>query len=357
MTQELAKRLVADGYFVTLLTSHYPGASYSEEVDGIDVVRVGSHRYSQTFQALGYYVRYLRDKYDLIIETVNTAPYHLSWWRKKERMLLFYHQLAREIWDYETPFPLNILGFNVLEPAATLLNAVTKAPVVTVSKSTKDDLMKWGFSSDRISIVSEGITLTPLLNLTTVTKYPQPTVLVLGSIRSMKRTDHAIRAFEIAKAQLPHLRLIIAGGGSGHYADKVRAQVNASPYRNDIDMLGSVSETEKIDLLQQSHVLLCASVKEGWGLVVTEANSQGTPAIVYDVDGLRDSVKHDQTGVVTIENTPIDMAKQLVLLLSNKEYYERLRRSAWEWSKEITFAQSYHDFRGVLADRFGEPTV
>jgi len=44
---------------------------------------------------------------------------------------------------------------------------------------------------------------------------------------------------------------------------------------------------QTIGLLQKSHVLAVTSVKEGWGLVVTEANPQGTPAVVYNVDGLR----------------------------------------------------------------------
>jgi glycosyltransferase involved in cell wall biosynthesis len=36
--------------------------------------------------------------------------------------------------------------------------------------------------------------------------------------------------------------------------------------------------------------LAVTSVREGWGLVVDEAASVGTPSIGYDVDGLRDSV-------------------------------------------------------------------
>jgi len=35
---------------------------------------------------------------------------------------------------------------------------------------------------------------------------------------------------------------------------------------------------------------LVTSVREGWGLVVTEAASVGTPSYGYDVPGLRDSI-------------------------------------------------------------------
>ena len=45
-------------------------------------------------------------------------------------------------------------------------------------------------------------------------------------------------------------------------------------------------------------------MREGWGLVVTQANAMGTPAIGYDVPGLRDSTRYDETGINVIEKSP-----------------------------------------------------
>jgi glycosyltransferase involved in cell wall biosynthesis len=91
------------------------------------------------------------------------------------------------------------------------------------------------------------------------------------------------------------------------------------------------------------------SVKEGWGLVVTEANSQGTPAVVYNVDGLRDSVKDGNTGIIAKENTPEGLAKALVSLLGDSPTrYSQIREAAWEWSKTITFNQAYKDFMKAI---------
>jgi len=49
-------------------------------------------------------------------------------------------------------------------------------------------------------------------------------------------------------------------------------------------------------------LLAVASVKEGWRLVVTEANSKGTSAMVCNIGGLRDVVKNDETGIVCQQN-------------------------------------------------------
>jgi hypothetical protein len=43
--------------------------------------------------------------------------------------------------------------------------------------------------------------------------------------------------------------------------------------------------------MAESHLLVATSVREGWGLVVSEAAALGTPTVAYDVDGLRDSVR------------------------------------------------------------------
>lgn len=40
-----------------------------------------------------------------------------------------------------------------------------------------------------------------------------------------------------------------------------------------------------------AHVHIATSVREGWGLVVTEAAAVGTPTVAYDVPGLRDSTR------------------------------------------------------------------
>jgi glycosyltransferase involved in cell wall biosynthesis len=67
------------------------------------------------------------------------------------------------------------------------------------------------------------------------------------------------------------------------------------------------------------------------------------------VDGLRDSVRPGQTGAVTDVNTPAALAAQVAGLLQDPARYERLRTQAWEWSRTITFEQSYRDFQRVIS--------
>lgn len=344
----LSKRLVQEGHDVTILTAMYQGASTEDTIDGIKIIRTGSNRYIHSFLALMYFVRHLRGRYDIVVEAVNTAPYFSPFFEMKAKSFLFYHQLAREIWFYETRSPLSYIGYYLLEPVATFLLGKSRANVITISNSTKQDLMKFGFSEKKISIISEGIELDPIEDISMIAKYEKPTLLSLGAVRAMKRTDHQIKAFEVAKQQIPDLQLKVAGSTSGEFGQKVLELIQASPYSTSIEILGRVSQEQKIELMKKSHVILVTSIKEGWGLIVTEAASQGTPAIVYNVDGLRDSVKDKRTGRVANRNTPEDLALQITAFFKDNQNSATMSTNALAYSKEITFERGYHQFKQVL---------
>ena len=72
----------------------------------------------------------------------------------------------------------------------------------------------------------------------------------------------------------------------------------------DVVFYGHIKDEVKYDLLRKAHLLLVPSVREGWGLVVTEANAMGTPVIAYDSPGLRDSVVDQKTGILVKDKSP-----------------------------------------------------
>lgn len=245
-------------------------------------------------------------------------------------------------------FPLSLVGY-LLEPLYLWL--LRKNKVITISASTKNDLLRYGFRKKRIKIIKPGIELKPISNLEKIKKFKNFTLLSLGAIRKMKRPDQQLKVFELAKEKIPALKLKIAGAGQDGYYQKIMRLIAKSPYKKDIEYLGRVSRDAKIKLLQKCHLILVTSVKEGWGLIVTEAASQGTSAVVYDIDGLRDSVRNNETGLVAKNNTPKYLAQGIVELAKNKKKYARLRRAGWQRSKKINFANCYRQFLGVINEK------
>lgn len=348
VARQLCSRLVRDGHDVTLLTCGYDGADAMQVHEGVRIVRVGNSRYTHSFRALMHYIRHMRNRFDVLIEEVNGgAPYFSVFFEKRARTFMLYHQLARVNWLHEIRQPFGYAGYYGLVPLATRLASFAHTPVITVSESTRQVLASHGFRPERTHIISEGLAIEPLQSLDGIQKYSRPTLLSLGAMRAMKRTLDHIAAFEAAKKQLPDLQLKMAGKADGSYGQKVLQRIKASPFAGDVEYLGMVSRADKIKLMQQSHLILQTAVEEGWGLTITEAASQGTPAVAYNVAGLRDSVKDGETGVLTPEN-PMTLGESAVTLLRNQPTYERLRNAAWDWSKRITFDQSYLDFKTAL---------
>ena len=92
-------------------------------------------------------------------------------------------------------------------------------------------------------------------------------------------------------------------------------------------LAGSLDESEKTELLTSADLLIGTSAREGWGLTVTEAALRGTPAVVYDVPGFRDSVLHERTGLVTPQ-TPVALAAAMRRALDDPSLYQQLRATA-----------------------------
>lgn len=345
VTDQIASRLVRDGNEVTLLSGGWRGCERETKIHGYKVVRLGN-RVSLYWKAFRYYKKYLQDRTDIIIEEVNTIPFFSKFYAKNKKRVILMHQLAREIWFYQMPFPLDILGYSLEIPYLRFLRG---EKVITISQSSKDDFIKFcGFKAEDISIIPLGIEIAPTESLGGVVKEQDPTLIYLGSIRAMKQPLEVLQAFKEAKKSVPNLKLWFAGSGEGSYFEYFKKEISQPDFTEDITYFGRVPAEKKKELVRKAHIIAVTSVREGWGLIVTEANSQGTPAVVYNVSGLRDSVRHNETGLVCSNNTPQNLSENIVALLKNKDMYARLQKNAWEWSKSLTPENSYQIFKNIL---------
>lgn len=320
VTHELCKGLIKKGHKVGFITRDYEGAK--NKIDGIKFYRVGGSKFTHFIKANKYYRNTLRGKYDIIIEEVNTVPYFISFVKNKEKHLYFYHQIAGIVWNYETKFPVSLIGRYLLEPVATWISSRSKSKVITISDSTKNDLIKYGFNQNKIEIIPQVIDIEPWQNFDMSIKEDKFTILFLSALRPMKRPLDAIKAYHIflKENNYPDSQMWVAGGGE--LLDSLREYVEVNNLSNFVDIKGRVSEEEKIDLLRKASVLVSTSIKEGWGLIISEAHSQGTPTIAYDVDGLRDSSK--QGGCKITKDSPHNLADAILKLYCSRGNIDHL---------------------------------
>ncbi|TMD56332.1 MAG: glycosyltransferase family 4 protein, partial [Chloroflexi bacterium] len=134
VTFEIARRLVQHGNTVEWFSASFPGATAEETLEGIHIVR-GGRQWTVHWSAFRHYRGRLAERFDIIIDEVNTIPFFTPLWADVPAVMLI-HQLAREVWWYESAFPLNVLGY-LTEPL--YLRAYRRIPVLTVSASTESD--------------------------------------------------------------------------------------------------------------------------------------------------------------------------------------------------------------------------
>ena len=155
----------------------------------------------------------------------------------------------------------------------------------------------------------------------------------------MKGVEEALKIFVHLHQKMPTTKFWIAGGGEEGYLKKLHNFIKKNKITDSVTFFGFIDEKKKIELYQKSHFLIHTSVREGFGLVVIEANSQGTPAVVYDNPGLRDLVINNTNGYKFQKNDYDQIVDYLISLFANQKKYLVLSRSSMRYAKQYDWSK------------------
>ena len=335
-THEILKRWVKTGHEVTLFTSAFPNCKRQEILDGVAVIRSGG-KFSVYWSARWFYKRFfMNDNFDVVIDEINTRPFLTpKFVRNEEKIVALIHQLAREYWLYETPFPISYLGYYFFEKR--WLKNYVKVPTVTVSESSRKDLIGLGF--EKVFVVGEGLNFRPLRKMGE--KENCPVIAYAGRLKRAKRPDHAVEAFKIVKRKVPEAELWMVG--DGYFRGKLMEIAC-----DGVKFFGSVSNEERRRLIRRAWVLVNPSVREGFGLNVVEANALGVSCVAYDVAGLRDSIIDGETGLLVKSGDVEALAEAIIQVLTSDVLRVTLSEKALANSKGFSWDKVADEFMKVI---------
>jgi glycosyltransferase involved in cell wall biosynthesis len=324
-THEIAKGLVNKyNCEVTTFSSSFTGCSVNEAIDGVQYVRRGNEA---TVHLHGFcYALVNRSRFDRIIDEFNGIGF-LTFFLPNSILLI--HQLYREFWFKE----LKIAGILPYLVEPLLLRLYRKKRTITVSDSTKKDLEDMGFRN--IRIVMNAIGYFPPGG--SCVKEEPPALIFLGRLRITKGPEYAIEIFRRAKGKIPGLKLWMVGRGPDE--EKLKEQARGL---DGVIFWGWADEELKRSLLKKARLIVVPSVREGFGINVIEAAAAGTPAIGFDVPGLRDSIGHGETGYLV---RSLDEAVERVTeLLSDGERYAEMSKKCREYSSSFRWESRVDKF-------------
>jgi trehalose synthase len=165
----------------------------------------------------------------------------------------------------------------------------------------------------------------------------RPTLLQVSRFDQFKDPLGVIHAYKLAKKFVPALQLILAGGGATDdpegeaVLDEVRQEAAGDL---DIHVLLLPPDAHRtINALQRAaSIVVQKSLREGFGLTVTEALWKGKPVIGGNTGGIRLQVVNHHTGFLV--NTPEGAALRIRYLLRNSDKMAEMGRKGQDFVRE-----------------------
>lgn len=353
-THEMLKRANHNLVEAIHFSPEFSGCEKDEVIDGVRYVRRGN-MLSVIKEARLFY-KANGAEIDYVVDQCNTHRFFSRLWVEKNKRIFFIHQLTREIWFKNAGFPINLFGFLTETP---LLKLSRHDLTITVSDSTKKDLLKLGFEDSKVTILPEGINFEHWKPEFFLEKEANSTFFYIGRFSNYKGIDDSLKAYGKLKKNEPSAKLWIAGKKNNDYINTqlmpIFKKYNLSWSDNiadlaDVTFLGFLSEQEKLECMSRAHCLLFPSLREGWGLTITESAAVGTPSIVYNSPGVVDAVDNGQAGYLCTQNTVDELVKNMMSVIHDKNTYEFMRMSAYKFSLNFHWDHTAKAFETFLTN-------
>jgi trehalose synthase len=180
----------------------------------------------------------------------------------------------------------------------------------------------------------------------------RPLITQVSRFDRFKDPLGVIRAYQLAKQLTPRLQLVLAGGGASDdpEGEAVLAEVKAAAEGDpDIHVLLLPPDAHRtINALQRaSDIVLQKSVREGFGLTVTEGLWKGKPVIGGNVGGIRLQVINHHTGFLV--DTPEGAALRIRTLLQDRARLQEMGAKAREFVREnFLLTRHLRDYLAVM---------
>jgi glycosyltransferase involved in cell wall biosynthesis len=268
---------------------------------------------------------------DLLVDIENGLPYFSPLWRRRP-ILAFVHHVHSEQWQNRFPKPLAAVGRYTEAKVMPLV--YRRVPFVAVSQSTASALEAIGVSRSRIDVLEAGVDPP---SVTVGSRSAEPTFVCLGRLVPHKRVDALLRAWEQVRPAVGGTLLVVGDG-----PERAVLEAQAGP---GVVFTGKVDEDEKWRLLGEAWALVHPAHHEGWGIAIIEAAEVGTPAVGFDVPGVRDAIVDGVTGVLA--GSEADLVAQWLKVATDGGLRARLSDAARHHSAAFDWDQVASRFEAI----------
>ena len=225
-----------------------------------------------------------------------------------------------------------------------VLNALAKADyVIANSRFTKELAMKLGVKN--VSVINPGCNYPIPVNdeaksfANKVYGQSSPKLITVSRLDGRKSHQNILMTIKNLLPRFPKLKYVSIGDGDERKnLEKLKRELKLD---NNVKLIFSSTEQEKVALLEKSDVFVMPSVVykksvEGFGITYIEAASYGTPSVGGIYGGEGDAIKSGQTGYLCNGNDLNALYDTLSKILLN-DHYKELGTNALNFSKNFSW--------------------
>jgi len=327
------------GIAVSMTTSTAPGRPPFIRRGGYQVTRrVGRYSIFPRTMLSGW--KGTLGRTDGLVEIWNGMPFLSPLWARSPR-IVFLHHVHAEMWKMVLPRGLAELGDTFEQHVAPLF--YRRSRIITLSSSSKAEIVdKLGLPAANVSVSPPGIEakFSPGSRRSDV-----PLVVAVGRLVPVKRFDLMVEGLVELKRRQPELRAVIAG--EGYERPALEALIASHDAGSWLSLPGHVTDDELIELYRSAWVVASSSLREGWGMTVTEAGACGTPAVVSRISGHLDAVVDGRTGLFFDDTR--GMVDALDAVLGDELLRKQLSEGALGFSTRFSWDNAARGALAVLA--------
>jgi len=142
----------------------------------------------------------------------------------------------------------------------------------------------------------------------------QPLIFFVGRMVREKGVQVLLQAMPIVRAEVPNAKLVVVGGG---YRAHLEEFVRFCHMQDAVQFTGFIPDSDLLRLYRVVDVAVYPSLYEPFGIVALEAMAAGAPVVVSDAGGLKEVVRHEETGILTYAGNAESLAWGILRVLQD----------------------------------------
>lgn len=175
-------------------------------------------------------------------------------------------------------------------------------------------------------------------------KFSGKRIIAVGRLHPQKGFDILIRAMVKVNSLYPDWHLDIYG--EGNERQNLEQLIHANDLSSTIALRGFCSDIQS--QFVNSDIFVLSSRYEGFGMVILEALSSGTPVVSFDCPEGPESLLHDGSGILVSAENVDALANAIINVIGDTELRDSLRKNGYKTARKYSPEFVYEEWAKLL---------